>query len=194
MNYLAHLALAQDNAHSRIGNLLGDFRRNLDIEQLPQRIYNGLQNHYLVDKTTDGHASVKNLKAAVSPQRRRYAGIIIDIAFDYFLCKHWDMYIDQDFDDFTEDCYCQLTDHLDDIPASMQPAVQRMIRYDWLHAYHTLEGVERAIDRVAERLRFNNRMAGGIQEVEANLQEFETVFNELYPCLQRHVEQAGLES
>ncbi len=183
MNYLAHLALAEDNAHSRIGNLLGDFRKGVDVEALPVDIYHGLQNHYRVDRLTDGHNDVKALRELISPKRRRFAGIITDIAFDYFLCKHWDNFMSQDFDEFAESCYTHFSDSFDDIPEPMQPAMARMIQYDWLHAYHTLEGVERAIDRVAERVRFKNELAGGIEDVEHNTDQIEACFLALFPEL-----------
>lgn len=194
MNYLAHLALAQDNGDSRIGNLLGDFRRNVNIHALPVGIFNGLQNHYLVDRTTDNHHEVKSLKPLISHQRRRFAGIITDIAFDYFLCKHWSQFMTTDFDGFAEQCYTQLSEHFSRIPSPMQPAIDRMIRLDWLHAYHSLQGVALAIDRVAERMRFDNQLNGGIEEVENNMEAFEQVFLDLYPGLMITVEEAALET
>ena len=194
MNYLAHLSLSRDNAYSRIGNLLGDFRKNLDINALPSGIYNGLQNHYLVDQTTDKHNGVKSLRLMVSPKRRRFTGIIADITFDYFLCKHWSYFIDQDFDDFAEQCYTQLSEHFSHIPNSMQPAIARMIRMDWLHAYYSLDGVALAIDRVAERIRFHNHLTGGIEEVDNNIEAFEQVFLDLYPRLMITVSEAALET
>lgn len=193
MNYLAHLALAQNTAHSRIGNLLGDFRRGVDIDSLPAAVHKGLQNHYLVDATTDRHAGVRNLRRLVSPARRRFSGIIADIAFDYFLCHHWSRFMGQNFDDFAEDCYNQISEHMHDIPQPMQEAMQRMIHYDWLHAYHSLEGVARAIDRTSERLRFDNRLHGGVEELKLNHAAYEQVFLDLYPLLVHTVEQAALE-
>ena len=194
MNYLAHLALAQNNADSRIGNLLGDFRRDVDINSLSPGIYNGLQNHYLVDNTTDRHTGVISLRKLVSPSRRRYTGIIADIAFDHFLCRHWSQFMQQDFDDFSDQCYTQLSEHYSRIPSSMQPAIARMIRLDWLHAYHSMQGVERAIDRVAERIRFENKLAGGIEEVGNNIDAFEQVFLSLFPHLVTTVHNAALET
>jgi len=53
MNYLAHLYLAQPNADSYYGNLLGDFGGKKLAKLLPSPIRLGLENHYLVDKFTD---------------------------------------------------------------------------------------------------------------------------------------------
>ena len=50
MNYLAHLFLARPTADSHFGNLLGDFRRGVDISRYGRAVQLGLKNHYEVDK------------------------------------------------------------------------------------------------------------------------------------------------
>ena len=52
MNYLAHLFLARPTADSQFGNLLGDFRRGVDIKEFGQAVQLGLKNHYEVDRFT----------------------------------------------------------------------------------------------------------------------------------------------
>ena len=71
MNYLAHLYLAQTNADSYYGNLLGDFGGKKLAKFLPTPIKLGLDNHYLVDKFTDSHAEIKQTKRLFSNKRKR---------------------------------------------------------------------------------------------------------------------------
>jgi acyl carrier protein phosphodiesterase len=56
MNYLAHLFLAEDNAESRIGNLLGDFVKG-PLENYKTRysenILKGIRTHRKVDRFSD---------------------------------------------------------------------------------------------------------------------------------------------
>ena len=89
MNYLAHLYLAQPTADSHFGNLLGDFGGKRHVEQLPNTVINGLDNHYLVDKFTDSRRAVKHAKQYFSPERKRFAAVAIDVVFDHFLIVHW---------------------------------------------------------------------------------------------------------
>ena len=79
MNYLAHLALAQPNHHSLVGNLLGDFCKGVPLNSLPTTILAGLANHRAVDSFTDQHPLVRQSRLLFSAQRRRFAGIALDV-------------------------------------------------------------------------------------------------------------------
>ena len=90
MNYLAHLLLADDTDASRIGNLLGDFATGTIeslAERYPPEILRGIKMHRAVDRFTDSHEVFKHARNLLAPGRRRFAGIIIDIIFDHYLCK-----------------------------------------------------------------------------------------------------------
>ena len=105
MNYLAHLRLADRDKYSIIGNLMGDFRRYLNGMTLPEAVMDGIDNHQRVDKFTDGHIEVLELKGCFSSKRRRFAGIILDLAFDHFLAVHWERYSAEPREDFIGYCY-----------------------------------------------------------------------------------------
>lgn len=92
MNHFAHLVLAQATVESTVGNLLGDFARGLDQQQLTPGIMAGLLNHRAVDRFTDNHPLVQEMKLGFNSQRRRFAGIALDIYFDHLLIQHWDRF------------------------------------------------------------------------------------------------------
>ena len=73
MNYLAHLFLAQPNADSHFGNLLGDFGGNKQVKQQPIAVQKALANHYLVDKFTDNHPVVKSANNFFSTKHQTLA-------------------------------------------------------------------------------------------------------------------------
>ena len=97
MNYLAHLFLARPTADSHFGNLLGDFRRGVDVNSYSSAVLLGLRNLYDVDKFTDSHDSVREAKTLFDKSRRRFAPVALDIYFDHLLIKHWDKFTTQDF-------------------------------------------------------------------------------------------------
>jgi len=194
MNYLSHLYLSTRTPESFTGNLMGDFKPSLALQaQLPQGIKAGIENHRLVDRLTDKFQPVKALRTQFSKQRRRYAGIITDIAFDYYLIKHWDAFEDIAFSDFTQDAYRGLAQCQKWMPERMAWVTQQMRHHDWLSSYADLTGISQSIDQVSKRLRFANNMAGGISEVENLYGEIEAVFLELFEYLRIEVEDAKLE-
>ncbi|MBD3585043.1 DUF479 domain-containing protein [Salinimonas sp. HHU 13199] len=194
MNYLAHLYLAQPGPSSRFGNLLGDFMRGSRPEMFSHAVQRGLANHRWVDKFTDSHVEVTTLKQKVSPARRRFAGIIVDIAFDHFLIKNWATYSVQPLDPFCQSVYRDLSDCLSDMPVNMQHTVKSMTRHQWLTTYGSLQGVARALDNTASRIRFTHNFYDSITEIEANYANMEAAFHRFFPQLKQAVSDASLEN
>jgi len=177
------------------GNLMGDFKPDEALKKrLPIEILRGIDNHRLVDKVTDEYAPVKALKPLFSSKRRRFAGVVTDITFDYFLIKHWDTFATVDRTQFISDCYTGLDQCLDFMPARMQQVTIAMNKHDWLNTYANLEGIAMTIDQVSKRIRFKNNMAGAIIEVQENYDQIEAVFLELFAHIGHEVEQAAIET
>lgn len=173
---------------------MGDFKPSQALyASLPVKIQRGIENHRLTDRLTDGFTPVKELKPLFSLERRRYAGIITDIAFDYFLIKHWDQTKDPNLKDFTQSCYAGFKQCEKWMPERMLYVTQQMCNHDWLSSYQTLDGIGKSIDMVGKRLRFTNTLQGGIEEVIAHYDEIESVFLELHQFLTYQIQLANIE-
>ncbi|WP_416306637.1 ACP phosphodiesterase [Neptunicella sp. SCSIO 80796] len=193
MNYLAHLFLAQPNPDSHTGNLLGDFCRGIDTTVFSDRILAGLRNHRMVDKYTDTHPVIRQAKQQFRHSQRRFAGIALDVLFDHYLIVHWSEYSQTDFDQFCQQAYAKLAQRLAIMPPRMQQVIGSMVEHQWLSQYQSLDGVARALDAIAKRIRFTNQFAGSIKDIEQNYIEFEQCFNQFFPTLIQHVDQYGPE-
>lgn len=193
MNYLAHLFLAKDHSCSLVGNLMGDFLKGVNIDQLPTGIQLGIRNHKLVDHFTDSHQEISRLKKVISEERKRYAGIITDVVFDFFLIQHWGCFTGVEFDRFVNRVYEKLMENLDLMPQKMATMVIRMVDMDWFRSYARFETMGYVLDRISNRIRFENKLSGAIEEVENNYDLFETVFLSYFPQLMEHVENLKIE-
>ena len=193
MNYLAHLYLAQPNADSHFGNLLGDFGGHRHVKQMPITVKNALDNHYLVDKFTDSHPAIKEARQYFSVERKRFASIAVDVVFDHFLIQHWQKFNREPIADFKQNSYQLLNQCIPDMPSRMQVVVRNLTKNDWFKEYETTAGVGLALDNIARRIRFANNFSGAIEDIHRHYSELETVFLEFFPELTNHVTQCGLE-
>ena len=192
MNYLAHLYLAEDSEKSILGNILGDFVKGPIGNDYDPAIVKGIWTHRKVDVFTDSHEIFRESKRLISPSRRRFAGIIVDLVFDHFLAKNWASYSELDLDRFIRETYELLNRNMEILPEKFRLFLPRMINEDWLGSYRMIDGTGKAIDRISERLRrrFNrgNSLLGAIDEVESNYNELEDNFNAFFPELVSFVE------
>lgn len=93
MNFLAHLALAGGDEGLRLGALLGDFvRGRMALAAFAPGVQRGIRLHRHIDSYGDAMPAIGRLRAWFAPPFRRYAGIVIDLAFDHELARRWPRY------------------------------------------------------------------------------------------------------
>ena len=188
MNYLAHLLLSPDDDLSRLGNIMGDFMRDVDPEKLHPKVWAGIQLHRRVDVFTDSHPVVRDLRKLFSKERRRFAGVILDVVFDHFLIKHWNKFSTDSFSLYVDNCYAALWQHRERMPERMELVVGWMIKRDWIRSYSEISHVGRALDGLAGRLKMEHGFHGAIEEVQEHYDSIESGFLLFFPQLLKHVE------
>ena len=190
MNYLAHTALSKATPMSLIGNLLGDFMKGVELHTLYPEIREGLDNHRKVDALTDRHPEVVNLKPLFQAHTRRFAGVAIDIYFDYLLCKHWDSFYELPLAEFIKQTYALLDNSRHLVPGeTMRFALERMTTQDWFSAYRDEDMIFKVIERAVSRIRYRNQFIDSIRDIEQNRLVIEEAFLALYPALMTLAEQ-----
>jgi len=183
MNFLAHLYIADTNSDSLIGHLLGDFVKGRAFLSFEPKIRDAILFHRRIDTFSDTHAVTRVSRNRISRQRRRFAGIIVDVCYDHFLARHWNRYTSEPLADFCQRVYAQLKrDPMREV-AGIQPVLTRMVAYDWLGGYRHLRNLSIVLDRIAGRLSRGERFVGGIVEIESNYRQLETDFLSFFPEL-----------
>lgn len=184
MNHLAHFFLAPDSPEARVGSMLGDFIRGVDLASLPGSVRFGVRHHLAVDRFTDTHPEVLASKRLFSSQRRRFSGVALDILYDHFLLCHWEKFSNTDQNTFIQGVYAELQQHESLMSADMSRTARHMVSHDWFGSYRDLDNIGYALDRVASRIRFQNSFAGIINEIRPIHAELEEHFLSFFPDLQ----------
>ena len=194
MNHFAHLVLSQPTVESTVGNLLGDFARGVDADRLPVAVRAGLINHRAVDRYTDSHPLVLEMKICFSRHRRRFAGIALDIYFDHLLLTHWELFEQRQLDELILEFYQRMTAGQTLMPGQdMRRVTRRMIDYDWFGSYRDVDSIAESLDRVAARIRFANDFDNAIEDLQRNHESIRDGFLEFYPQRRQHVLDLAIE-
>ena len=185
MNFLAHAFLARDSVDLLLGSLMGDFVKGPLTDRYAPAITRGLALHRGVDTYTDAHALVARSRARISPPRRRYAGILIDLFYDHYLARYWSDYAAVPLDQFTAHVYSTLLARRDVLPERLRAIAPRMADTDWLGSYRETASVGEALDRIGTRLKRGNALLDSVEELVANYDSLEEDFRAFFPELMR---------
>lgn len=188
MNYLAHLFLSSESPQAVAGAMLGDFVKGSRKDSYPTDIRRGIELHRSIDTFTDAHEIVRDAKRLFSTERRRFAGILLDIFFDHFLAKNWSHYSEIELKQFTSQAYENLQRQEEWLTPDLAKVIPLMSREDWLGNYQRIDWVEFTLTRLAKRVRRGEMIATGISELRENYEAFETSFAKFFPELITFVE------
>ena len=190
MNYLAHLLLAENTPESRIGNLLGDFvKGKIDQESSPYSpaIIKGIKTHFRVDEFTDKHEIFRRSKKRIYQSQGRFSGVLVDVFYDHFLAKNWDLFSSEKLEIFADSIYIilQKNNHL--LPEKLQLVLPRIILENWLVSYKKVDGIKRTCQRLGKRIKRTNNCAIAHHDLQQNYQELEADFLSFFPELVKYV-------
>ena len=181
MNFLAHAYLAGDAAADRVGGLMGDFVKGPLPGQLPDDLAAGVELHRRIDSFADAHPAFQASRRRLSPARRRYAGVLVDMFYDHFLAIHWQRFHPQPLQDFAGESYALLRAAAAHLPPRLAAFLPSMEADDWLSSYAEIGTIAHALARMARRLRHDNPLAGGEEELLRDFAAFEADFLAFLP-------------
>ena len=190
MNYLGHLYLSPPHEDDLLGSLMGDFVKGPIMDRFPPAIARAIRLHRRLDTFTDAHPVVALSKSRISPARRRYAGIMIDVFYDHFLALRWPDFHDARLDVFTAQVYEILERRHDDLPQPLQRVAPSMRRWDWFGSYAQVESIYGALNRIGQRLRRENTLHDSADELLQHYSDLESDFRRFLPDARRFVAEA----
>jgi acyl carrier protein phosphodiesterase len=191
VNWLAHAFLSEPDIEFRLGNLLADLVRGPERQGMSTRFRAGTVRHQQIDIFTDAHPVVKRSCERISKVNRRFSGILVDVFYDHFLAKNFEVYsvCSESLDGFVGGVYEGLGVLLPELTGEAKGVVERMILEDRLASYRSVRGIQAALWRLS--MRFVMRR-GRTFDVNAAMEdlvdqqaEFEQDFAEFFPAAQR---------
>ncbi len=184
MNYLAHVFLARHSDQAMVGALLGDFAKADFTGLYPPDMALEIELHRRIDSYTDHHPAVREAVQLFGEGRRRFAGIVLDVFYDHLLARRWDAYCDVPLRQFIDRFYAALDRHHAILPERLRKIAPYIIEQDWLGKYCSLEGVEWAVNRIAQRLSRNGELlSAGLADVHTHYAALGKGFDVFFPDL-----------
>ncbi len=180
MNFLAHALLAGDSPALIVGGVVGDWIKGTLPGSLPPDLAKGVALHRAIDEHAETHPAFCRSRTRVSPQRRRYAGVLVDVFYDHLLAKHWADIHHRPLDEYCKEVYRHIQDRLHDLPHDSHFALNMMAQQDWLSSYAHIAEVADVLARMSRRARQPNPLANGEQELLTDVEGFTADFYEWF--------------
>lgn len=187
MNLLAHAFLSGSATEVRLGNVLADFIKGKDRKGLSANLLEGIHQHQVIDAFTDSHPIVLRSKQRIR-EYGHLTGIIVDVAYDYFLSLNWRVYSEIPLSIFITQTYSDFRDSGVTLPSDAQTVLGWMIEEDWLTAYGSPEGMAETLEytgkRLIERIGNDGGLSKAGESVLRYFDDFQSDFAEFFPALQ----------
>jgi acyl carrier protein phosphodiesterase len=152
--------------------------------RLPTVFVPFVEEHRLIDAFTDAHPVVMRSKQRVDSRMRRFAGILVDVYYDYLLTNHWHRFEPRSLDGLLTDFYRDIEVVAGELPPQAHELLLRMRDGGWLGSYGSIEGIREALIRVGARMKRPIDLAAAVDELMAQNEDLEADVLEFYPQLQ----------
>ena len=184
MNFLAHFHLSGTNEDIAIGNFIGDFLRGSKKETRPELILKGVKLHRFIDAYTDNHPVVKEVNILLQPYFSKYAPVVSDVYFDYFLASHFEDYSTVSLRDYTHEIYDLIERKKHLLTDRALKFYEFMIVRDIFFEYGNKDGMKHVFNGLSKRARFESKMDQGVPVLIKHEAELFEMFTQFYPDLQ----------
>lgn len=189
MNYTAHIFLSGSDKELLLGNFIGDAVKGNDYLEYPERVAKGILLHRQIDSFMDGHPLVMKGKERLYPNYHKFSGVVMDMFYDYFLCKNWTEFSDVSYTEFVAISYQRLDEMMHLMPREAQLVLEHMMDHDWLGQYEKKSGIDKTLKGLSRRTRYSSNMENAIDDLVRYEQEFDREFRLYFPQVIQHCNQ-----
>ncbi len=180
MNFLAHIYLSFDNEEISVGNFIADSIKGSKYKHLPSKVQKGILLHRAIDTFTDAHPIPRRSSKRLHKNYRHYSRVIVDIFYDHFLAKNWELYSTIPLEEYTDNFYKVLERHKDILPEKTLRMMPYLIEDNWLLSYASVEGISEVLAGMNRRTGYRSNMNLSINELREYYAEFESEFTSFF--------------
>ncbi|HCC72062.1 MAG TPA: DUF479 domain-containing protein [Bacteroidales bacterium] len=188
MNVLAHIYLSGDSDEIIIGNYIGDYVKGRDYLKYPEQVRRGIILHRHIDDFTDKHPVVHRSKILFTRKYHKYAGVVVDIIYDYYLTREWDTYSRRPIESLTYQFYRAMVNNYDILPPKVKDRFPFFIINNWIESYRTTKGIKHVLSTLSKRSSLPSESKYAIKILKKNYYSLEEDFMEFFPQLIEYVE------
>lgn len=152
MNYLAHAFLSGEDPEFLLGNVSADLLKGNIHKNLSGKISAGVQHHRKLDIFTDNHPEFRACLPNLYPEHGKYAAVVLDILYDYYLVKNWHFFSLVSLEEFCEKTNSLLLTSVEYLPEKIETQLKMMIKGNWLSHYGHHEGLSYCFLRLTKRV------------------------------------------
>ncbi|MCK9291621.1 MAG: ACP phosphodiesterase [Bacteroidales bacterium] len=189
MNFLAHAHLSGKDRDILLGNFIADSVKGKQIAIYPATVQRGIRFHRAIDHFTDTHSCVKQSVSLIQPYFHKYAPVVVDVYYDFFLSRDWHHYSQENLADFVWYVYKNMIRRFDQLPARSKYILPWMIAQNWMGSYGEYAELDHIFRRMAKRTRFRSNMEQAVPILQAHLTELQQHFDCFYPRLLQYCTQ-----
>ena len=176
MNYLAHSFLSFQNTDLIIGNFIADSIQGNRFDGLTEGIIKGIKLHRKIDVFTDSHPIFLTSKHRFSKDFDKYSGVLMDIFYDHYLAKNFDLYSQITLQKHADNIYHILKTNHDYLPEPAKRFYSYMNERNILFHYSSLKGIETVLTHLSNRIRNRFELQLALPLLEKDYIEIEEEF------------------
>lgn len=188
MNFLAHCYLSCSNEDILIGNFITDFISKKQSDTYSGDVKLGIELHRKIDAFTDTHEASLELRKMLRANHGKYAPVVVDLVWDYYLCLNWSLYSGNALPIFTSDIYKIINKNKALLPPKLESKIDGMIADDFLLAYADEKRMRRSLQWMDNRVKYPSKFYAMADDIKMNHDHFNALFKNFFPDLIAYVD------
>lgn len=171
-----------------IGNFMTDFLKKKEEGNYSGRVLDGIKLHRQIDSYTDSHPASLELRAMLRKRHGKYASVVVDLVWDYYLSTNWKLFSGSSLPDFNKGIYEILAKRKEELPIKLREKIDKMMENDFLMAYANKDNMSVSLAWMDKRVNFSSAFKDAVLDIEENHDRIDELFKRFFPDLIAHSE------